>query len=153
MTGWQQCAERQRDRDRHRHRDRDLDRGSVTVVATILIVVVLAGAALVVDGGRALAARRHAANTAEAAARAAVADQSLADGFDHDEAAATARSFARRAGVAADDVDIAFRTGPTGEPEIVVTITEHRTTVFLVLGGADDLTVRAAGAATFVYSS
>lgn len=129
------------------------DRGSLTVVVMLLVVVVLGGAALVVDGGRALAARRHAANTAEAAARAAVAGQSLRTGFDPETAAHTARSFATRSGVPADEVDVTFRTGPTGAPEIVVTITEHRRTVFLVLGGRDDLTVRATGAATFVYSA
>jgi Flp pilus assembly protein TadG len=132
--------------------NRERDRGSLTVVTMLLLVVVLAGAALVVDGGRALAARRHAANTAEAAARAAVAAQSLRQGFDAADAADTARSFAARSGVPGSDVDVTFRTGPTGAPEIVVTITEHRTTVFLVLGGADDLTVRATGAATFVYA-
>jgi Flp pilus assembly protein TadG len=128
------------------------DRGSLTIVTTLLMVVVLAGAALVVDGGRAMAARRHAANTAEAAARAAVSARSLRAGFDADDAAATARSFAARSGIDAADVEITFRTGPTGEPEIVVTITERRTAVFLALGGADELTVRATGAATFVYA-
>jgi len=129
------------------------DRGSLTIMLVVLVLVTLGGAALIVDGGRAMAARRHAANTAGAAARFAVAQQSLASGFDADTAIAVALDHAARAGVAAVDVDVAVRTGPTGEPEVVVTITERRTTVFLALGGAEVLTVRASGAATFVYDT
>ncbi|TPW13261.1 MAG: hypothetical protein FD127_2138 [Acidimicrobiaceae bacterium] len=47
---------------------------------------------------------------------------------------------------------VAIRTDQAGRPEVVVTVTEHPTTVFLVLGGRSDMTVRATGAATFVYS-
>ncbi|MCY7300340.1 MAG: pilus assembly protein TadG-related protein, partial [Ilumatobacteraceae bacterium] len=49
--------------------ERDRDGGAISVVMVILLVRVLGGAGLVVDGGRALGARRHASNTAEAAAR------------------------------------------------------------------------------------
>ena len=129
------------------------DRGSLTIMLVVLVLVTLGGAALIVDGGRAMAARRHAANTAEAAARFAVAEQSLAAGFDADTAVAVALDHAQRAGVAAADVDVGVRTGPTGAPEVVVTITERRSTVFLALGGADELTVRASGAATFLYDT
>lgn len=128
------------------------DRGSLTIISMFLLVIALSGAALIVDGGRALAARRHAANTAEAAARFAVADQSLTGGFDENLAVAVARSHAQRSGVDAGDVTVAIRTDQAGRPEVVVTVTEHPTTVFLVLGGRADMTVRATGAATFVYS-
>ncbi len=129
------------------------DRGSLSIMLVVFVLVTLGGAALVVDGGRAMAARRHAANTAEAAARTAVAEQSLTRGFDPDTATALALDHAVRSGVDPGDVAIAIRTGPTGEPEVVVTITERRRAVFLALGGADVLTVRASGAATFVYAT
>jgi Flp pilus assembly protein TadG len=127
------------------------DRGSLSIVMIFLVLVTLAGAALIVDGGRAMSARLHAANTAESAARWAVASQSLSAGFDPDAAAATARSHARRAGVAAADIAVFVRYDP--DPEVVVTITEHRSAVFLILGGAEDMTVHATGSAIFVYST
>lgn len=127
------------------------DRGSLSVVMMFLVVITLAAAGLIVDGGRAMAARRHAANTAEAAARWAVATQSLSTGFDPDTAASLARSHAERAGVAPADIDVTVRYRP--EPEIVVTVTEHRTAVFAALGGVDELTVRATGSAIYVYST
>lgn len=129
------------------------DRGSLTVMLAVLVLVTLGGGALVVDGGRAMAARRHAANTAEAAARTAVARTSLTDGFDPDRAVELAVDHAVRSGVAPGDVEVTVRTGPTGQPEVVVTIVERRTAVFLALGGADELTVRATGAATFLYET
>lgn len=127
------------------------DVGALSIVMMFLTVIVLGGAALIVDGGRALTARRHAANTAEAAARSAVADQSLTGGFDADSAAAIARAYAERSGIEPADVQVRVLYQP--EPEVTVTITEHRTTVFMILGGADQLTVRATGSATFVYST
>jgi Flp pilus assembly protein TadG len=129
-------------------RSRDL--GSLSIVMMFLVVVVLGGAALIVDGGRALTARRHAANTAEAAARSAIADQSLTGGFDPEAASDVARSYAIRSGIDAADIDVQIRYDPA--PQVVVTITEHRSTVFLILGGAEQLTVRATGSATLVYS-
>jgi Flp pilus assembly protein TadG len=134
-----------------KHVDDRHDRGSLSIVMMFLVVITLAAGALILDGGRAMAARRHAANTAEAAARWAVATQSLSTGFDPDSAASLARAHAERAGVAPADIDVAVRYRP--EPEIVVTITEHRTAVFAALGGADDLTVRATGSAMYVYSN
>jgi Flp pilus assembly protein TadG len=127
------------------------DRGSLSIVLGVLVLVTLAGAALVVDGGRAMAARRQAANTAEAAARVAMARSSLTSGFDPARAVDLAVDHAVRSGVAPDDVEVQVRTGPAGAPEVVVTITARRTTVFLALGGAEELTVRARGAATSVY--
>lgn len=126
------------------------DRGSLSIVMMFLVVVTLGGAALIVDGGRAMAARRHAANTAEASARSGVASQSLSIGFDPVSAASAARSHASRSGIAPEDVDVQVRFDP--EPELVVTITERRSTIFLILGGNDELIVAATGSATFVYS-
>lgn len=126
------------------------DRGSLSIVMMFMVIIALAGAALIVDGGRALTARRHAANTAEAAARSAVANQSLTAGFDPIAATARARSHAERSGIEPADIQVAIRYDP--DPHVIVTITEHPSTVFLVLGGASDMTVRATGAAKFVYS-
>lgn len=126
------------------------DRGSLSIVMMFLVVITLAGAALIVDGGRALTARRHAANTAEAAARTAISTQSLTGGFDAGAAAATARSLAERSGVAAGDIDVQVLYVP--QPQVVVTITEHPSTVFPSLGGTDSMTVRATGSAIYVYS-
>jgi Flp pilus assembly protein TadG len=128
------------------------DRGSLSIMLVVLLTVTLGAAALIVDGGRAMAARRHAANTAEAAARHAIAAQSPTGRFDAALAADLARDHARRAGVDPEDVDVEVRDGPTGAPEVVVTVTARRTTVFLVLGGADELTVRSTGAATSVFA-
>jgi Flp pilus assembly protein TadG len=130
----------------------DRDRGVLTIVTLMLAVVTLAGAGLVVDGGRALTARRHAANTAEAAARFAVSSQSPLT--DLDEAAATERatSFAIRSGVEPGDVAITIRHDAGGAPEIAVTVTERPRAVFLALGGITTMSVRATGIARFVYS-
>src|SRR5688500_11577322 len=72
------------------------DRGSLSVVLMLMVVIVLAGGALIVDGGRALSARRHAANTAEAAARFAVTSQSLSTDIDPERARESALSYATR---------------------------------------------------------
>ncbi|MBI4933165.1 MAG: hypothetical protein HY828_04760 [Actinobacteria bacterium] len=123
------------------------DRGSISVVMIIMLVMVLAGAGLVVDGGRAMAARRHASNTAEAAARAAVATATPVSGFDPTAARDAAIDYATRAGVATVDVEVQVT------PDSVrVTVTERRRTVFLVLGGRSTMTVRATGVARVVYS-
>lgn len=124
------------------------DRGSITVVMVMLVVVVLGGAGLIVDGGRAMAARRHAANIAEAAARAAVSTATPVSGFDPAIARQAALDHARRSGVAPADVKVVVRAD-----SVQVTITERRTTVFLVLGGASTLTVHATGTARVVWSS
>lgn len=128
------------------------DRGSLSVVMMFLTVITLGAAGLVVDGGRALAARRHAAGTAEAAARFAIARHSLSAGWSPVTASEAARSFAERAGVERSDVEVVARTRPDGRPEIVVTITERRTAVIVALGGVDTLTVRATGSAIAAYS-
>lgn len=129
------------------------DRGALGIALMVVVVVALAGAGLVVDGGRAMAARRHAAGTAEAAARWAVAPRTLSAGFDADVAEREARSFAERSGIPAADVDVSIVTGPTGTPQVIVTVTERRTAVFLALTSIDEITVRASGSAIVVWSS
>ncbi len=75
------------------------DRGVIGPAVAMLLIVVLIGAGLVFDGGRALAARRQAINTAEAAARAGVATVT-ADGLREDPARAATLDFLDAAGVA-----------------------------------------------------
>lgn len=129
------------------------DRGSLSVVLMLVVVIALGGGALIVDGGRAMVARRHAANTAEAAARFAVVGQSLSTELDEARARDAAVSYATRAGVASSDVSVEVRVDAEGEQTVFVTITERRNAVFLLLGGQDQLTVRATGAARFTYST
>lgn len=128
-------------------RAHDRDRGAIAIVMVVLVVMVLGGAGLVVDGGRALVARRHASNTAEAAARAAVSTATPVAGFDRDTARNTALSYAARAGVSAADVRVVV-----GVDYVTVTIVERRDTVFLILGGQETMTVQASGTARVTYT-
>lgn len=128
------------------------DQGSLSVVTMFLTVIALGAAGLVVDGGRAMAARRHAAGTAEAAARFAITRQSLTIGFDPTDAVEVARSYALRSGVAERDIAVEVRERPDGRPEIVVTITERPAAVVLGLAGVESLTVHATGSAIAVYA-
>lgn len=128
------------------------DRGSLSVVTMFLTIITLGAAGLVVDGGRALAARRHAAGTAEAAARFAITRQSLTTGFDPSDAIEVARSYAVRSGIDERDIAVEVRDRPDGRPEIVVTITERPTAVVLGLAGVESLTVHATGSAIAVYA-
>jgi hypothetical protein len=115
------------------------------VALAVLMTGVLGSAALIVDGGRALAARRHAANTAEGAARAAIAAQ-LGHELDLRLATDAARRHASAAGVPATDVAVSIH----GD-EVHVVVTERRSAVFLALGGVDQLTMRAAGSARTTF--
>jgi len=133
-------------------RSEERDHGSLSIIVILLTIMCLAGGALIVDGGRALAARRHAADTAEASARYAVATQSLAGTPDHAVIRGRAIEFAGRAGVSADDITVAVIDGADG-PTVVVTVTERTMTVFLALGGASTMTVHATGSARFIYST
>lgn len=127
------------------------DRGGLTVALMLVVVMALGGASVIVDGGRALAARRHAANTAEAAARFAASTESPRHGFDAHEARTAAVAHARRSGVSERDVAVAISTDPDGRPVVSVTVTEHRDAVFAALGGVDRISVRATGVARFTY--
>lgn len=127
--------------------NRPHDRGAVSVALMLLVLLTLGGAGLVVDGGRAMSARRHASNTAEAAARAAVSTATPVASFDPVVARRAAIAAATRAGIPAADVTVVV-----GRDVVRVTIVERRRTVFLVLGGVSTLTVRAVGIARVVYS-
>ena len=127
-------------------RDRQ-DRGAISVVMMFLLVIAFAGAGLIVDGGRAMVARRHASNTAEASARAAVSTATPVSGFDRETARDAAIEYASRAGVVSSDVEV-----EVGVDYVTVTITERRSTVFLILGGQETMTVRATGTARVAYS-
>lgn len=126
---------------------RETDRGAISVVMMLLLVIALAGAGLIVDGGRAMVARRHASNTAEAAARAAVSTATPVSGFDRETARDAAIEYANRAGIATADVAV-----DVGVDYVTVTVTERRSTVFLILGGQEVMTVRATGTARVAYS-
>ncbi|MGA0895350.1 MAG: pilus assembly protein TadG-related protein, partial [Ilumatobacteraceae bacterium] len=106
-----------------------------------------AGAGLIVDGGRVMAARRHASNIAEGAARAAVSSTTPVRDFQPDTAREAAIDHAVRSGISAGDVAVVVRDG-----SVTVTVTERRRSVFLVLGGWESVTVRGTGTATVVYS-
>lgn len=123
------------------------DRGDISVMAMLLMLVVFAASGLIIDGGRAMAARRHASNTAEAAARAAVATLTPLSDLDPVAARAAAIGHATRAGVAATDVVV-----EVGSQSVRVTVVERRRSVFLALGGVSVLTVRATGVARVVFS-
>ena len=122
------------------------DGGSITIMSLILLVLVFAGAGLIVDGGRAMSARRHASNIAEGAARAAVSTTAPMESIDSDRATAAALDHARRSGIDPLDVEVSVSA------EVVrVTIVERRSTVFLILGGQETLTVHATGTARREY--
>jgi Flp pilus assembly protein TadG len=123
------------------------DRGTITVVLMALVLVTLLGAGLVVDGGRAMTARRHASNVAEAAARAGVLTANPVDPLDPIAARRAAIAMATGAGVPAVDVAVEVH----GD-RVKVTITERRTAVFLALTGQSVLTVRASGEARLVFT-
>lgn len=125
----------------------DEDRGTITVVLMALVLITLLGAGLVVDGGRAMSARRHASNVAEAAARAAVSTANPVDPLDPVAARNAALAMAVHAGVSAADVVVQVR----GEV-VKVTITERRNAVFLALAGQSSFTVRASGEARMVFT-
>jgi Flp pilus assembly protein TadG len=126
----------------------DRDRGSVSVGLMLLVVIALAGGALVFDGARYLAAERHASNTAEGAARAAIATGSPGDGLDADTARRAAVDHATRLGVAASDVMVSF----PARDVVVVSITARRSATFIRFTGSSDLVATAEGRARLEYS-
>ena len=124
------------------------DRGSVSVGLVLMVLIAVAGAALVFDGARYLAAERHASNTAEGAARAAVATGSPAEGLDADLARQAAIDHALRLGVSAADVQVSF----PARDVVVVTITERRSATFVRFTGSANLVATAEGRARLEYS-
>ena len=114
----------------------------------LLVVIVIAGAGLIFDGARYLSAERHASNTAEGAARAAIATGSPSEGLDADIARQAAIDHAVALGVPAGDVTVAF----PARDLVVVTITERRHATFTRLAGAAALVAQAEGRARLEYS-
>lgn len=129
-------------------RNRHDDRGSVSVGLVLLVVIAVAGGALIFDGARYLAAERHASNTAEGAARAAIATGSPSDGLDADVARQAAVDHAVRLGVPAADVVVTFPSRDV----VVVTITERRPATFVRFSGSADLVATAQGRARLEFS-
>jgi Flp pilus assembly protein TadG len=128
-------------------RQHSRDRGAISVAMVFLLTLVLSGGGLILDGGRAMVARRHAANIAEAAARVAVSTATPVQPFDMSQAQDLAMDFAGRAGIPASDVVV------TVSPDVVtVTVTERRRAIFLAFGGVPSMTVRATGHARVVFS-
>lgn len=126
---------------------RPRDRGAASLALVITLVATLAGAGLIVDGGRAMVARRHASNFAEAAARAGVATARPDEPLDPLRARAAVYFAAAVEGVPPTDLRIIV-----SDDVVEVTVTERRPTVFLVLGGRSTLTVRATGRARLHFS-
>jgi Flp pilus assembly protein TadG len=124
------------------------DQGSASVGLVLLVVIVIAGAGLIFDGARYLSAERHASNTAEGAARAAVATGSPSDGLQAADARQAAVDHANALGVPASDVSVSFPTRDT----VVVTITERRSTTFAKFAGASQIVATAQGRARLEYS-
>ena len=124
------------------------DQGSASVGLVLLVVIVIAGAGLIFDGARYLSAERHASNTAEGAARAAVATGSPSDGLRAADARQAAIAHATALGVAAGDVTVTFPSRHT----VVVTITERRSTTFAKFAGASQIVATAEGRARLEFS-
>lgn len=124
------------------------DSGLTGIAATVMLLIVLAGAGLVYDGGRSLAARREAINTAEAAARAGASTVS-ANGLRQDPANAAARDFLDAAGVADGDVMSVTVTAT----EVRVVLRASRDAVFGQLLGNDQIIVYGSGEATATFGS
>jgi uncharacterized membrane protein len=124
------------------------DRGLTGVAATVMLLIVLAGAGLVYDGGRSLAARREAINTAEAAARAGAATVTV-DGLRRDPADTATREFLDAAGIATADV-ISITVTPT---QVRVVLRASRDAVFGQLLGNDQIIVYGSGEATASFGS
>lgn len=131
---------------RHRPRAAESERGSLTVMTTVLALALLAVAGLVIDGAGQLRAAAQATGAAQQAARAgaeALDAATLRAGgpITVDPAAATrdARSYLAAAGYAGT-------VTVTGPSTLRVTVTVHRPTVLLGLIGVDSYT--ATGSAT-----
>ena len=122
------------------------DSGLTGIAATVMMLIVLAGAGLIYDGGRALAARRETINTAEAAARAGAATVT-ADGLSQDPARAATLAFLDAAGISRTDVVEITITPNT----VAVTLRASRDAVFGQLLGNDTIVVRGTGKATAAF--
>ncbi len=125
------------------------DRGNISVALVLLTVLALAGGGLIFDGGRYLAAERHASNTAEGAARAAIATANPDSGVSEHVARQAAIDHAVAAGVNAADVVVTFPTPVS----VLVVVAERREAVFGRFAGQSTLTASAEGRARWEYAS
>ena len=122
------------------------DRGSLAIAMMFLVIITLVGGGMLVDGGRVLAARQHAFNIAQGAARSAAALGAPMAPVDAVTAHRAAMSYAQRAGIAASDVSVSTVRGV-----VMVTVVERRSAVFTALVGKATFTVRAVGVAELVW--
>ena len=97
------------------------DRGSLAIAMMFLVIITLVGGGMLVDGGRVLAARQHAFNIAQGAARSAAALGAPMAPVDAETARRAAMSYAQRAGIAASDVSVSTVRGV-----VTVTVVERR---------------------------
>lgn len=124
----------------------DRQDGTVTAFLAVLAVALFAAAGLVVDGGRALAAREQAAAVAEQAARAgaeAVSVASLHRGtvvLDPGQAEASASGYLQQVGVRG-------AVAVVGD-SVTVTVSEAVPTTMLDIVGIRSMTVHASATAT-----
>lgn len=130
-------------KSRHRVELRPGDDGMVAVLTVLLAVALFALAGLVIDGGRAIAARQHAADLAGQAARAGADSLDLtayrSSGIDLlDAPAARAAACAFVAAAEPGDSCQATVNGDT----ITVLVTTRTPTVLLGLIGYDTFTTR-----------
>ena len=130
----------------HRRRWGD-DRGAIGIAATVLVVIVIAGAGLIYDGGRALAARRQIINVAEAAARAGAAT-ATADGLSDTTARSATLDYLTAVHVPGSDIVAIAITQTT----VTVTLTARRDAVFGQLLGNDRIVVRGTGRASASFA-
>lgn len=123
--------------------------GAVTAFVAVLMVALLALTGLVVDGGRALAAREADGAVAEQAARLGADEVSVADlrtgSVVVDPVAARSAVAAYLQGAGVDG------TVATGTDEVTVTVRQTIPTTVLGVVGIDTMTVRATATATDVH--
>jgi len=123
--------------------------GQVTVFVVVVFVALLAVAGLVIDGGRALAARRRAIDEAEAAARAGA--QALSIDAYRSSATVTLDPTAARAAA----LGYVAATGDTGQVtisggQITVTVQVHQRVTILGIAGVGTMTLNGTGSAQLI---
>jgi hypothetical protein len=133
-----------------RHLRDDGERGSLTLMLTVMVVALLALAGLVIDGGRKLAESQSAYAIAQEAARAgagmvdrSAAYQSGAFRVDQTQALAAARAYLAGAGYRGS-------VGLEGTDQVRVTVTVTRPTTVLSLIGIDSMTSTGTAVASLV---
>lgn len=124
------------------------ERGAATVVVVFLAVALLAGAGLVIDGGYALADRRHAMNQAEQTARVAsdkISEAGLRDGatlVDDAQARAAAQAYLTTVG--------ARGTVTIAGDRVTVTVRDNYRPAIMSMVGVGSIDVAATATATSI---